>query len=89
MYAQDFGERNYSDLKRWSNGMIGKVFYRKDPKNPNRYQTVRIGWNAFANKMIPQYSNFVEGVPPDHLTEINPRLLSSLATMQPNTPEFR
>ena len=38
MYLTDaIQERNFSDLKRWSNGLIGKVFYRLDPKDSKSY----------------------------------------------------
>jgi hypothetical protein len=81
-------ERTVQDLQSWSNKMIGKVFYRKDPKNENLYQTVRISFNPFANKMVPQFSNFVEGTPPDTLTPLPPNLLGTLMRFQANTQGF-
>ena len=89
MYLTDaIQERNFSDLKRWSNGLIGKVFYRLDPKDSKRYQTVRMGWNGFANKITPQFTNFVEGTPPPNIPALPPLLLGSLQRYQPHTQEF-
>ena len=88
MYVPDYPERTFQDIQRWSGGLIGKIFYQLDPSNPKRFRTIRLAWNGFASKIVPQYSNFVEGTPPEELKPVNPRLLSSLATMQPNTPEF-
>ena len=45
-------------------------------------------YNAFAGKVQAMYSNFVNGIPPDGMEEVNPRLLSALTTMQSTTPEF-
>ena len=81
---QDY-ERTMGDMNQWSNGMIGKVYYQKHDKDPNQYRTIRLAWNPFANKITPQYSNFIVGTPPDNLQPVNPRLLSSLATFQNNS----
>ena len=44
-------------MKQWNQGLIGKVFYELDPSDKNKFRTVRVGWNGFANKMVLQYSN--------------------------------
>jgi hypothetical protein len=80
-------ERTFKDMRQWSNGLIGKVFYELNPKNDKEFRTVRIGWNAIANKMILQYSNagaYIVGTPPEGMPAMNPRLRSSLVTMQNN-----
>lgn len=78
--------RNYNDLKNLHNGLIGKIFYELDPNNKNRFRTIRVAWNAMANKLQLQYSNegaFIEGTPPDGMKAFNPRLRTSINTMQP------
>ena len=81
-------ERTAQDLQRWSNGMIGKVYYEKNSRNEKEYRTIRLHFNPFCNKLIPQYSNFVEGIPPEGMKPLPPNLLGSLMRFQANTPEF-
>ena len=45
-------ERTYQDMKQWSNGLIGKIFYEKANDDPRYFRTARVGWNGFANKMV-------------------------------------
>ena len=78
--------RNYNDLRRLHNGLIGKIFYELDPRNDKRFRTIRVAWNAMANKLTLQYSNegaFIEGTPPEGMQQFNPRLRTSINTMQP------
>ena len=80
-------ERNMQDMMQWNQGLIGKVFYELDPSDKNKFRTVRVGWNGFANKMVLQYSNagaYITGTPPDGMPAMNPRLRSSIVTMQNN-----
>ena len=80
-------ERTMQDMKQWNQGLIGKVFYELDPTDKNKFRTVRVAWNEFANKMVLQYSNagaYIIGTPPDGMPAMNPRLRSSIVTMQNN-----
>ena len=80
-------ERTMQDMMQWNQGLIGKVFYELDPSDKNKFRTVRVGWNGFANKMVLQYSNagaYIIGTPPDGMPAMNPRLRSSIVTMQNN-----
>ena len=77
-------ERTYQDMQQWSNKMIGRIYYEKANDDPRYFRTARIGYNAFANKMVLQYSNFVMGEPPADMQPLNPRLRSSINTMQFN-----
>ena len=81
-------QRTLGDLQNWSNGMIGRVYYQKNEKNDKEYRTIRISFNPFANRLVPQFSNFVEGVPPAEMKPLPPNLLGSLMRFQANTPEF-
>ena len=80
-------ERTYQDMKQWSNGLIGKIFYERANDDPRYFRTARVGWNGFANKMVLQYSNagaYITGTPPEGMQAMNPRLRSSIVTMQNN-----
>jgi hypothetical protein len=80
-------ERTMKDMRQWNNGLIGKIFYELNPRNDKEFRTVRVAWNAMANKMTLQYSNegrFIIGTPPDGMQVMNPRLRSSIMTMQNN-----
>ena len=82
-----FGERTFQDMTSWQK-IIGKTYYQKHPNNENEYRTIYMKYNPFASKVQAMYSNFLNGTPPDGMEEVNPRLLSSLTTMQPSRPEF-
>ena len=81
-------QRTVQDLQNWSNGMIGRMYYQKNAKNENEYRTIRLHFNPFANKIVPQWSNFVVGVPPEGMKPLPPNLLGSLSRFQAHTPEF-
>ena len=77
-------ERSFQDMQQWSNNMIGKIYYEKANDDPRYFRTARVGWNGFANKMVLQYTNFIMGEPPADMQPLNPRLRSSINTMQFN-----
>lgn len=81
-------ERTAQDLKQWSHGMVGKVYYQKHDKDKNQYRTIRLSFNPFANKIVPQFSNFITGEVPPNIPALPPTLLGSLSRFQANTPEF-
>ena len=82
-----YGERTFQDMTSWQK-IIGKTYYQTHPNNENEYRTIYMKFNPFAGKVQAMYSNFLNGTPPDGMEEVNPRLLSSLTTMQPSRPEF-
>ena len=77
-------ERSFQDMKQWSNNMIGKIYYERANDDPRYFRTARVGWNGFANKIVLQYTPFIMGEPPEELQQLNPRLRSSINTMQFN-----
>ena len=81
MPTQNYPERNYQDIQRW-NPLVGKIFYQKNPSNPNEIRTIRMHYNIFADKITPQVGLYHVATPPEGMKEINPRLLSSLTTHQ-------
>ena len=81
MPTPNFGERNYSDFLKW-NPLVGKIFYQRNPNNPDEIRTIRMHYNIFADKLTPQISDYHVATPPEGMQEVNPRLLSALATHQ-------
>ena len=78
--------RTFTDLKKW-NPLVHKTFYERNPKNPKEIRTYYMSWNPFANRIVPQISNYHQGEPTEDMKPIHPKILSSL-TMQRNQPEF-
>jgi len=77
-------ERSFQDMKQWSNNMIGKIYYERANDDPRCFRTARVGWNSFANKMILQYTPFIMSETSPEMQQLNPRLRSSINTMQFN-----
>ncbi len=77
-------ERSFQDMKQWSNNLIGKIYYERANDDPRYFRTARVGWNGFANKMVLQYTPFIMGEPSPEMEQLNPRLRSSINTMQFN-----
>ena len=75
-----YPERTYADLKRLV-PYAGKTFYQMDPNNPDQYRTCYMRFNAFNGKVIPSFSNFVVGNPPDGMEQLAPQLLSAVMRM--------
>lgn len=74
-------ERSLLDMKQW-NKLIGKIFYQTNPRNPREFRTIRMSYNIFADKIVPQVSDWHTGCPTQEMEPVNPRVLSALATMQ-------
>lgn len=68
---------NHQDAKQGSS-LIGKIFYQRNKKDPRYFRTIRISHNPFANKMVPQTTDFVMGEPPDNIPELPPLLSQQL-----------
>ena len=81
------GERTFQDMKRW-NPLIGKTFYERNPKNDKEIRTYYMSWNGFANKIVPQISNYHQAEPTPDMEPFLPKILSSIMTAQPHKPEF-
>ena len=76
-------ERTMQDMKQWNQGLIGKVFYELDPTDKNKFRTVRVAWNGFANKITPQVSNWHHGTPPEGSEPYHPKIMQAVTTAQP------
>ena len=81
------GERTFTDLKRW-NPLIGKTFYERNPNNEKEIRTYYMSWNGFANKIVPQISNYHQAEPTPEMEKFHPKIMNAVLTAQPNIPEF-
>ena len=66
----------------------GKIFYRRCPDDSRYYRSIRLHFNPFVNKLVPQISNPVMGEPPEELQEIPPLLLSRIMRDQMSSEFF-
>ena len=78
-----YGQRSFSDLKKM-NKMIGKIFYEEgDGNRKGMIRTYYMAWNAFANRITPQVSNWHHGLPPEGAEPYHPKIMSAVMTAQP------
>ena len=72
-------QRTIMDFKRIT-PYAGETFYEINPKNKNEYRTVYMRIQPTLKDFIiaPSYANYVVGVPPDGMEELNPRLVSAI-----------
>lgn len=75
-------ERTITDFQTVSNRLAGRIFWQSHPSDKNQYRTVRMHLNVFANKVVPQFSNFITGIPPEEIKQLPPMLLGSLMRFQ-------
>ena len=68
---------------------MDKIFYQINPSNKNEFRTVYLKWNIQTlSYMKPNWSNYVNGSPPDGMKPISQFHLSTLMRMQPNPSVF-
>ena len=82
-----YPERNYQDIKRMV-PYAGQTFWEPNPNNSREYRTVYMRFNAFTGKVIPMFSNFVEGSSPIGMEQLNPKLLSAVMRMNATKGAF-
>ena len=82
-----YPERNYQDIKRMV-PYAGQTFWEPNPNNSREYRTVYMRFNAFTGKVIPMFSNFVEGSPSIGMEQLNPKLLSAVMRMNATKGAF-
>ena len=82
-----YPERNYQDIKRMV-PYAGQTFWEPNPNNSREYRTVYMRFNAFTGKVIPMFSDFLVGVPPDGMQRLAPQLLSAVMRMNATKSAF-
>ena len=74
MTMAQYGTAQY----RKSASLIGRIFYQRNDKDSRYFRTIRIAHNPFANKLVPQATDFVMGEPPAELEPLPPLLKQQL-----------
>ena len=74
MNMAQYGTAQY----RKSASLIGQIFYQKNDKDSRFFRTIRIGHNPFANKLVPQATDFIMGEPPPDMQPLPPLLKQQL-----------
>ena len=82
-----YSERTYHDMKKW-NPLIDSIYYERNPKNPKEIRTYHLKWNGFANRITSAISNWVQMEPTPEMKPYDPRVMSAVATFQPQQQEF-
>ena len=72
-----YPERNYMDIKR-QYPFANQTYYQLSA-DKKMYRTIFLKINPFnGNKIQPMMSNFVVGVPPDGMKELDPKLINAI-----------
>ena len=82
-----YPDRNYQDIKRMV-PYAGQTFWEPNPNNSREYRTVYMRFNAFTGKVIPMFSDFTVGVPPDGIQRLAPQLLAAVMRMNATKGAF-
>ena len=71
-------ERTVHDFHRLTHNKFKNTYFKRDPKDPKRIQTVTYFFNIFSNRPEPRYSNFNYEEPQSHWIELTPKEESAL-----------
>lgn len=68
------------------NPHLNQMYWEANPKNKDEYRTVRVSMNPFTNHPVAQRSNYINGIPPEHLKALPPALNRRLNSMPSHMP---
>ena len=80
-------ERTLQDLKQW-NPLIHQTFWERNPKNTQEIRTYYMSYNPFADRIIPQISNWVVMEPLPEWKPYSQKVMSTIMTRQVSKPNF-
>ena len=75
----DGPERSVHDFHRLTQNRFKKIYYKRDPKDPARIQTIHYHLNIFSGIPEARYSNFNYEEPQPDWEEMTPQVETSLA----------
>lgn len=78
MYLPEQPERNVHDFHRLTHNRFKKTYFKRDPKDPKRIQTLHYFFNIFTGIPEPRYSNFNHEEPQPDWVELTPKEESAL-----------
>lgn len=79
MDQQNAPERTVHDFHRLTHGRFKKIYFKRDPKDPKRIQTVHYFFNIFSGIPEARYSNFNYEEPQPDWVELTPQEESALS----------
>lgn len=83
-----YGERTFQDYRQM-NKLVGQIFYEKgEGQFKDMIRTYRMTFNAFANRISPQVSNWHHAEITPEMKPYHPKIMSAVMTAQPHSPEF-
>lgn len=88
MWFSEQPERSVHDFHRLTGNKYKQVYYQTNPDNQNQYRTVHWRFDIFANRPIASFTNYVEGVPPDGMPEMNSKMLAAANRFPPSAGLF-
>ena len=62
------------------------VYYEINPKNKDEYRTIHVRLNPFTQHPQGIRSNYINGIPPEHLKPIPPALNRRINSIPPTIP---
>lgn len=66
-------ERTVNDFHQLTHNKFKKTYFKRDPNDPKRIQTVYFYFNIFSGRPEPRYSNFNYEEPQPHWVELTPQ----------------
>ena len=75
----DGPERSVHDFHRLTQNRFKKIYFKRDPKDPARIQTIHYHLNIFSGIPEARYSNFNYEEPQPDWEEMTPQVETSLA----------
>ena len=72
-------ERSVHDFHQLTHGKFKKIYFKRDPKDPTRIQTIHYFLNIFSGIPEARYSNFNYEEPQPEWIEMTPEVEQSLA----------
>ena len=68
------------------NRHLNDVYYEINPKNKDEYRTIHVRLNPFTQHPQGIRSNYINGIPPEHLKPIPPALNRRINSIPPTIP---
>ena len=88
MWLPEEQERSVNDWHRLTGNKYRQVYYQINPDNPKQFRTVHWRFDIFANRPIASFTDYVEGVPPDGMPEMDSRMLAAANRFPPSAGLF-
>ena len=89
MYLPEKPERTVHDFHNLTHNRFKRIYFKRDPKDPKRIQTVHYHLNIFSGIPEARYSNFNYEEPQQGWVELTPQEESALCCLEPVRTQAR